>query len=397
MSDALLKIGEFARLCAVSTQTIRCYDTVGLLPADRIDRFTGYRYYHPDRLETFHRIRTYNEIGFSLDEIKLLLEGDCPARRATVLRRRRELVADLNATRVRLSLLQELVDEETRLREVPLSAWRSIPFEEDEEAPGHWVLVGRRLAPPYDDPPPPEGSLADPDKDRSVGYVPREMFLLAGGKPWWMLLWTRGAIWRIVPQQDALIRNPYTLWERDGEVYMTLRYAGEATLNEGGDPLWLLYRRVRHGDIPLPEARARTDDLDLPMLPDPEVVGRWDTVDFVRTPDRFDPCTHRFSRAYMAILGLSMTADGVSHRRLSQGGQYVVISHPYTRTPDGAHRGAILDHTNLVAEEYDIRTIGEDDYLFLRFKSGDYMYGGMEPSYYVLRRVSRTASNPPTT
>ncbi len=392
MPDPLLKIGEFARICAVSTQTLRYYDTVGLLPADEIDHFTGYRYYHLDKLETFHRIRTFKEIGFSLDEIKLLLGKDCSARKATVLKRRRELVADFNATRIRLSLLQELVDEETRTREVPLSEWRSLPFEDDEAVPGHWVLIGRQLAQPYDDPPPPECPLADPDEDRAVGYVPREMFLLAGGKPWWMLMWTRGVIYRIVPRQDALIRNPYTLWERDGEVYMTLHYAGQATLSEGGDPLWLLYRRVRHGDIPLSEARARTDDIDLPMIPDLAVIGRWDTVDFVHTPDRFDPRSLRIARAYMELLGLDMTPDGVAHMRLSQGGQSVVHSHVYTRTSDGEHRGAILDRTSLVAEEYDIRTIGEDEYLFLRFKSGDYIYGGMEQGYYVFRRVSRTPS-----
>ncbi len=392
MPDPLLKIGEFARICAVSTQTLRYYDTVGLLPADEIDRFTGYRYYHPDKLETFHLIRTFKEIGFSLDEIKLLLGKDCPARKAAILKRRRELVADLNATRIRLSLLQEFVDEETRAREVPLSEWRSLPFEDDEAVPGHWVLVGRQLAEPYDAPPPPECSLADPDEERTVGYVPREMFLLSGGKPWWVILWTRGIIWRIVPHHDALIRNPYTLWERDGEIYMTVRYVGEAALTEGGDPLWLLYRRVRHGSIPLAEARARTDDLDLPMIPDPEAVGRWDTVDFVRSPDCFDPRNIRVARAYMGLLGLDMTADGVVHLRTSQGGRYIVYNHTYTRTPDGRHRGTVLDRSSLVSEEYDIRTVGEDEYLFWHYKSGDYIYGGMEQGYYVFRRVSRTPS-----
>lgn len=32
-------------------------------------------------------------------------------------------------------------------------------------------------------------------------------------------------------------------------------------------------------------------------------------------------------------------------------------------------------------------TIGGRDYLFMEWKSGDYLYGGAEPGYYVFARV----------
>ena len=72
----MLKIGEFARICRVSTQTLRYYDAEGVLCADHIDPESGYRYYAPEKLETFRQIQTYKDAGFSLDEIKDVMVGE---------------------------------------------------------------------------------------------------------------------------------------------------------------------------------------------------------------------------------------------------------------------------------------------------------------------------------
>jgi DNA-binding transcriptional MerR regulator len=40
-----LSIGEFSKICEVSTKTLRCYDAIGLLNADEINIESGYRYY----------------------------------------------------------------------------------------------------------------------------------------------------------------------------------------------------------------------------------------------------------------------------------------------------------------------------------------------------------------
>lgn len=72
---AMLKIGEFAKLCGASVQTLRYYDEVGVLCADSIDPDSGYRYYRPEQAETFRSIALFKEIGFSLDEIRLLMRG----------------------------------------------------------------------------------------------------------------------------------------------------------------------------------------------------------------------------------------------------------------------------------------------------------------------------------
>lgn len=73
-----LKIGEFAKVAAVSVSALRYYDAVGLLrPADT-DRWTGYRYYALDQLPALYRILALKDLGLSLDEIRELMGEELP-------------------------------------------------------------------------------------------------------------------------------------------------------------------------------------------------------------------------------------------------------------------------------------------------------------------------------
>ena len=66
----MIKIGDFAKICNVSTQTLRYYDSEGILKADVTDASSGYRFYSSDAVERYKRILFYKSLGFSLDEIK---------------------------------------------------------------------------------------------------------------------------------------------------------------------------------------------------------------------------------------------------------------------------------------------------------------------------------------
>lgn len=70
----MLSIGEFSKICAVSTKTLRYYAEIGLIYPDEINPENGYRYYSIEQLETMlfiNRLKSYN---FSLEEIKTILE-----------------------------------------------------------------------------------------------------------------------------------------------------------------------------------------------------------------------------------------------------------------------------------------------------------------------------------
>ncbi|WP_110932882.1 MerR family transcriptional regulator [Paenibacillus bouchesdurhonensis] len=70
----MLSIGEFSKICGVSTKTLRYYDEIGLINPDEINYENGYRYYSIRQLKKMifiNRLKTYH---FSLEEIKVILE-----------------------------------------------------------------------------------------------------------------------------------------------------------------------------------------------------------------------------------------------------------------------------------------------------------------------------------
>ena len=71
-----LKIGEFSKLMQVTVKTLRHYELKGLLLPDEVDEWTGYRYYSIDQMQKLQTIRDLQRLGFSLDEIRDLYEGD---------------------------------------------------------------------------------------------------------------------------------------------------------------------------------------------------------------------------------------------------------------------------------------------------------------------------------
>ena len=78
--DEHLRIGEVATRSGVSVDTVRFYERRSLLPtASRTPK--GYRVFTAEAIERVHFIKQAQELGFTLDEIGILLRttgvGDC--------------------------------------------------------------------------------------------------------------------------------------------------------------------------------------------------------------------------------------------------------------------------------------------------------------------------------
>jgi len=74
----MLKIGDFSKQAQVSVKTLRYYDERDLLKPAWIDRFTGYRYYALIQLPRLNRIIVLKDLGFSLEQIKRILQDNLP-------------------------------------------------------------------------------------------------------------------------------------------------------------------------------------------------------------------------------------------------------------------------------------------------------------------------------
>lgn len=71
-----MTIKEFARLCGCNPQTLRYYDHVDLLKPVKVDQWSGYRYYDEEQALAFVKIKNLQKAGFTIDEIKELLDKD---------------------------------------------------------------------------------------------------------------------------------------------------------------------------------------------------------------------------------------------------------------------------------------------------------------------------------
>ena len=69
-----LKIGEFSKMMQVTVKTLRHYEQRGLLLPDEVDKWTGYRFYSISQMQRLNTIRDLQRQGFTLEEIKELLD-----------------------------------------------------------------------------------------------------------------------------------------------------------------------------------------------------------------------------------------------------------------------------------------------------------------------------------
>ena len=75
MDSDLLRIGEIAGFFNVSVKAVRIYEKMGIIKPAKTDPKTKYRYYTADQVQQLNALLDLKEIGFSLAEIKKLLDG----------------------------------------------------------------------------------------------------------------------------------------------------------------------------------------------------------------------------------------------------------------------------------------------------------------------------------
>lgn len=116
----------------------------------------------------------------------------------------------------------------------------------------------------------------------------------------------------------------------------------------------------------------RVDKTDYPFEMDDFVIGTWNTIDFVSDPLLFDPEKKAAASLYMN--SVTFRENGVFMYG-SPGGSYLYWT-----------KGLVIHKNDKTASRYFIATVGGKPYLFMEWKSGDYTYRNMEPSYYVFTK-----------
>lgn len=116
----MLSIGELARLGQVSVRMLRHYDRTGLLTPTRIDEHNGYRWYAPQQLARLNRIVALKELGFTLEEVRVIVDDDLGLDqiRGMLRLRRSQLAAEMTAAGDRLTAVEHrlrLIEQEEHM------------------------------------------------------------------------------------------------------------------------------------------------------------------------------------------------------------------------------------------------------------------------------------------
>ena len=84
------KVSDIAELAGISVRTLHHYDRIGLLKPSQLSG-TGYRLYQESDLEKLQHILFYKELGFSLNEIKEILDNPAFDRQEALIQHKRLL------------------------------------------------------------------------------------------------------------------------------------------------------------------------------------------------------------------------------------------------------------------------------------------------------------------
>ena len=365
----MLKIGDFAKLCNVSARTLRYYDDEGVLKADFIDEATGYRFYLPEAKEKYQKIIFYKELGFSLEEIKKLLAANEEEEKEMLKKKKGTLLSSVQQIQGQVQTINTMFGENGGRK--TLSDILKSPFTNDPEVIGKWEFCG---------------VLRD-EKDfcsaveQTDFFILKKIIFMPGGAPVWMYFWTKGILYRISNKYNFAIPNTYKTVRKNGDHYMVIQYMTDDCIENGANPIPMLYRQVDTIAYSKDQARPYIDKIDYPFVEDPQVSGMWNVVDFVCHAEDFDPAHPTSPKSKLATTNLQFLPRGlcVKYARSRKSGNIVNWGLSYTK-------GFIIDREAITAEEYIIKKFDGKDYLLVQHKSGDYIYGGMEPYWYVFER-----------
>lgn len=105
----MLKIGDFSKIARISIRMLRHYDQIGLLKPYVIDEESGYRLYSVDQLPLINKIVFLKDIGFSLNEVKELINSNISTDeiKRMLIRRQRDLENEIALAQLNLNTITE--------------------------------------------------------------------------------------------------------------------------------------------------------------------------------------------------------------------------------------------------------------------------------------------------
>ena len=335
----MIKIGDFAKIFNVSIKTIRFYEEKGILIPAFIDIYTGYRYYDEKNIDEMSKILALKNLGLELKEIKNI-------DMAKINQKIKEYKNEILKLEQNIDILNSLsINEKGEIKNMK-------SFINDENVIGKWELVG--IANTKEEFL--NGNLLD-DKDYSL----KNLYFMKDGQDYWVISWTKDILY--INGRE----NPYII---DGNMmYVTIK-----GIFDPNESKIAVYKRVDNKEYTIDDIKIK-DNTNIPFVEDNSLVGFWKVVDFVNNIESFDK--DKKQSKYLAIESISASPSGKLDAHYN-GGRTINTRYSKNYIVD-----LILKDT---LSKYEYRVINDKTYLFIEWKSGDYVFGGIINGYYVLEK-----------
>ncbi len=335
----MIKIGELSSLTGVSIQTIRFYESEGLISPIEVDRWTNYRYYDESSVARLSEISYLKDLGFSLKEIKNLDEE-------TIKKKISEIKLDIKKLAKNIQKLSTIRKEK--------EGFVMKNFVNDEKVVGKWKKLGVVKNK--------EDFNLEKFDDNSI-FNFEQLYFLPNGQEYWVFSWTKGVLYL----KDRCL--PYEII--DGKLFIGIVDCKTNTVDN-----YAVYEKVDSKHYTLDEIKIK-DDINIPFITDDRVIGFWDCVDYVSSCDEFK----LVQKSWDDELFLT------KYMFENDGKLFVGYSDSDGLYPINWSKGVVINKHLDTVSEYAIKEIDNETILFVEWKSGDYTYGGKVHGYYVFKKV----------
>jgi bla regulator protein BlaR1 len=125
----------------------------------------------------------------------------------------------------------------------------------------------------------------------------------------------------------------------------------------------------------------QTDNTNYPFVDDPQVIGKWQAVDFVTNPASFNP-DQKSWQGKLYLTEMVFIKGGQMLLAVQNGNGNLA---PAATTWS---KGIVINKQEQTASQYEIAGIDGSTYMFFEWKNGSYTIWHMKPKYYVLKKLT---------
>ena len=283
-------------------------------------------------------ILSLKKLGFSLEEIKYFNKD-------SIKNKIDNYEKEILNLQDKISILKQFyITEENNNKMI---------FVNDEKAIGKWVLQGV------------SENLEEAQKENYIqdDYNIKELYLLPNGEEYWVISWTKDNIYiNGIPYHYDIINNKLYLKITDD-------------LDPNNFKI-VVYNNINHKSYTKDDIKQK-DDINISFTQDQNVIGTWQTVDFINEINSFNPNKIQSNKDNLLLDKLIFKDNGfVSIKYLS--GKDIISK--YTKD---YIINLILQDT---LSKYTYEELLGKKYIIVEWKSGDYVFGKVINGYYVLEK-----------